>query len=100
MFEDVDAKIVEMKNDPMIKSLNGVLTVGFIVALALCFIGFLMYWILSIRQRTLQFGIYRAMGMRMREILTMLLNEQLCISVLSIAVGAAVGIWRRNCICR
>lgn len=91
MFEDVDAKIVEMKNDPMIKSLNGVLTVGFIVALALCFIGFLMYWILSIRQRTLQFGIYRAMGMRMREILTMLLNEQLCISVLSIAVGAAVG---------
>ena len=50
-----------------------------------------MYWILSIRQRTLQFGIYRAMGMRMREILTMLLNEQLCISVLSIAVGAAVG---------
>lgn len=91
VFEDVDAKIVEMKNDPMIKSLNGVLTVGFIVALALCFIGFLMYWILSIRQRTLQFGIYRAMGMRMREILTMLFNEQLCISVLSIAVGAAVG---------
>ncbi len=91
VFEDVDAKIVEMKNDPMIKSLNGVLTVGFIVTLALCFIGFLMYWILSIRQRTLQFGIYRAMGMRMREILTMLLNEQLCISVLSIAVGAAVG---------
>ena len=91
VFEDVDAKIVEMKNDPMIKSLNGVLTVGFIVALTLCFIGFLMYWILSIRQRTLQFGIYRAMGMRMREILTMLLNEQLCISVLSIAVGAAVG---------
>lgn len=91
VFEDVDAKIVEMKNDPMIKSLNGVLTVGFIVALALCFIGFLMYWILSIRQRTLQFGIYRAMGMRMREILTMLLNEQMCISVLSIAVGAAVG---------
>lgn len=91
VFEDVDAKIVEMKNDPMIKSLNGVLTVGFIVALALCFIGFLMYWILSIRQRTLQFGIYRAMGMRMREILTMLLDEQLCISVLSIAVGAAVG---------
>ena len=91
VFEDVDANIVEMKNDPMIKSLNGVLTVGFIVALALCFIGFLMYWILSIRQRTLQFGIYRAMGMRMREILTMLLNEQLCISVLSIAVGAAFG---------
>lgn len=91
VFEDVDAQLVEMKNDPMLKSLNGVLTVGFIVALTLCFIGFLMYWILSIRQRTLQFGIYRAMGMRMREIFTMLLNEQLCVSVLSVAVGAVVG---------
>lgn len=91
VFKDVDSLIVEKKNDPMLKSLNGVLTVGFIVVLALCFIGFLMYWILSIRQRTLQFGIYRAMGMSMREIFTMLVNEQICISVFSIAVGAAVG---------
>ena len=90
-FKDAEALIVEQKNDPMLKSLNGVLTVGFIVVLALCFIGFLMYWILSIRQRELQFGIYRAMGMSMREIFVMLLNEQFCISLLSIAVGAVVG---------
>ena len=90
-FKDVDSLLVEKKNDPMLKSLNGVLTVGFIVVLAMCFIGFLMYWILSIRQRTLQFGIFRAMGMSMREIFTMLINEQMCVSVFSIAVGAVVG---------
>lgn len=91
VFVDMDAEIVKGKNDPMLKSLNGVLTVGFIVVLALCIIGFLMYWILSIRQRTLQFGIYRAMGMSMREILTMLINEQILISVVSIILGGVIG---------
>ena len=62
-----------------------------IVVLALCIIGFLMYWILSIRQRTLQFGIYRAMGMSMREIFTMLINEQFLISVVSIVLGGVIG---------
>ncbi len=90
-FADVENEIVNAKNNPMTKSLNGVLTVGFIVVLVLCFIGFLMYWILSIRQRTLQFGIYRAMGMSMREIFTMLIHEQLCISVVSIVIGGAIG---------
>ncbi|MBQ3078986.1 MAG: ABC transporter permease [Clostridia bacterium] len=90
-FEDAQANIIEKKNDPMLKSLNGVLTVGFIVVLVLCFIGFLMYWILSIRQRTLEFGIYRAMGMSLREIISMLINEQFAISILSIAAGAVIG---------
>ena len=90
-FIDMEAQIVEGKNDPMLKSLNGVLTVGFIVVLALCVIGFLMYWILSIRQRTLQFGIYRAMGMSMREIFTMLINEQILISLVSIVLGGVIG---------
>ena len=61
------------------------------MVLLLCSVGFLIYWILSIKSRSLQFGIFRAMGMSMREIFTMLLNEQLYISGLSIAVGAIVG---------
>jgi len=61
------------------------------VVLLLCSVGFLIYWILSIQSRSLQFGIFRAMGMSMREVLTMLINEQVFISGLSIAVGALVG---------
>ena len=64
---------------------------GFIVVLLLCMVGFLIYWVLSIRSRALQFGIFRAMGMSMREILTMLINEHFYISALSIAVGVLVG---------
>ena len=90
-FRDASAELVEMKNDPVLQGTNGILTVGFIVVLLLCTVGFLIYWVLSIQSRTLQFGIFRAMGLSMREILTMLLNEHLFISGLSIVTGAAVG---------
>lgn len=90
-FRDASAELVEMKNDPVLQGTNGILTVGFIVVLLLCAVGFLIYWLLSIQSRTLQFGIFRAMGLSMREILTMLLNEHLFISGLSIVTGAAVG---------
>ena len=69
----------------------GVLTVGFIVVLVLCAVGFLIFWILSIRSRELQFGIFRAMGMSMREILGMLGNEQIFISGVSLVMGAVIG---------
>ena len=91
IFRDSEAELVEKKNDPVLQGTNGILTVGFIVVLILCSVGFLIYWILSIQSRSLQFGIFRAMGMSMREVITMLLNEQLYISGLSIAVGALVG---------
>ncbi len=90
-FKDTSAEIIELKNDPVFQGTNGILTVGFIVVLILCSVGFLIYWILSIKSRSLQFGIYRAMGMSMREILTMLVGEQVFISGTSIATGALVG---------
>ena len=53
--------------------------------------GFMIFWILSIRSRTLQFGIFRAMGMPMRDVFSMLINEQVLISLLSAAMGVGVG---------
>jgi putative ABC transport system permease protein len=90
-FEDASAQIVSMKKDPVIQGTNGILTVGFAVVLILCCVGFLIYWIVSIRVRQLQFGIYRAMGMSVREILGMLLCEQLLISGSSILIGVLSG---------
>ena len=90
-FRDASAEIVRLKNDPVFQGTNGILTVGFIVAVLLCAVGFLIYWILSIKARALQFGIYRAMGLSMREMVSMLLTEQLLISVTAIVTGVAVG---------
>ena len=91
IFQDKAADLISMKNEPLFQGTNGVLTANFIIVLMLCMVGFLIYWILSIRSRELQFGIFRAMGMSMREVISMLLVEQVLISGSAIAVGVGVG---------
>lgn len=91
-FEDYTSKVVEMKNDPYFQVTNGMLTITFIVVLVLCAIGFLIYWLTNIRSRELIFGIYRAMGMSMSEVIRMLVNEHFFGSLLPILFGAGIGI--------
>lgn len=91
-FSDNKSDLIDMKNDPIIQGTNGTLTVSFIVVLVLCSVGFLIYWILSIRSRSLQFGIYRAMGMTMQEIIHMLVYEQLLITGPAIVTGTIIGL--------
>lgn len=91
LFIDTNADLIDLKNDPVFQATNGILTVGFMVVLVLCSVGFLIYWILSIQSRALQFGIFRAMGMAMKEVLGMLINEQVFMSGISIITGVAVG---------
>lgn len=91
-FEDVSAKMVEVKNDALFQGTNGILTMSFIVILILCCTGFLIYWILSIRQRELLFGVFRAMGMTKKEVIQMLVNEQIFSSGVSILIGTVIGL--------
>lgn len=92
VFQDAAAKLIALKNDPVFQGTNGILTVGFVCVLLVCIAGFLIYWILSIQSRTLQFGIFCAMGMSMKEVLLMLLNEQFFITGMSIIAGVVVGV--------
>lgn len=90
-FKDLSAMIITKNNDPFYQGTNGVLTLGFIIILLICAIGFLIFWILSIISRTLQFGVFRAMGMTLREIIGMLLREQFFLSVVPISLGVLIG---------
>ena len=83
--------IISSKTDAVLQGVNGALTLGFITIMAMCFIGFLIYWILSIRGRTLQFGILRAMGMSFREIISMIVYEQILVSGVSIFLSIIIG---------
>jgi len=83
--------VISEKNDPMLQGMNGALTLGFIIIMIMCIIGFLIYWILSIKSRTLQFGILRAMGMTYREIIAMIIYEQLLVSGVAIVVAIVIG---------
>lgn len=83
--------VTSSKTDATLQGVNGALTLGFITIMAMCFIGFLIYWILSIKGRTLQFGILRAMGMSFREIIAMIVYEQILVSGVAIFLSIIIG---------
>jgi putative ABC transport system permease protein len=90
-YESLDKNVREMLESPLVLITNGLFSLSFLVAVILCTVGFLIYWITSIKQRELLFGIYRAMGMSMKEINKMLINEQMFSSVLASLAGYGVG---------
>ena len=90
-LEDAAQQVVEAKNDPLLQGTNGVLTLGFSVAMLISLVGFVMYWVLTLRARTLQFGVLRAIGMSSRQVLLMLVVEQLLITGAAIVAGVAIG---------
>ena len=104
LYADIEAKhlklqrvidssqlLIEEKTDPELQGMNGALTLGFVVIMLMTVIGFLIYWIISIRSRTLQFGVLRAMGVTFREVIATLGWEQLLVSLVSIAMGFVIG---------
>lgn len=90
-FADSQEAIITSKNDPYHLAINGVMTLGFIISLVICFFGFLLYWILSLYSRVLQTGVFRAMGISFTQIIGMLIVEQLLTSGAAIVIGMMTG---------
>ena len=77
--------------DPLLQGTNGVLTMGFVVTILLCAVGYLIYWIMSIRERELIFGVLRACGFHKNEIVKMLITEQIFSGLFSVLAGIGIG---------
>lgn len=75
----------------LIQVTNGMFTMSFIIPLLTASVGFLLYWIMSIQNRELLFGIYRAMGMPIKDINRMLILEQVFSSLLPLIAGIGIG---------
>ncbi|WP_426445612.1 ABC transporter permease [Paenibacillus sp. S-38] len=88
-----DAKQEQIKavKEPFQLAINGVMTLGFLISVCICFFGFLLYWVLSLHARTLQYGIFRAMGISLPQLIGMLAAEQVLISGAAIAIGMGTG---------
>ncbi|CAM4325804.1 FtsX-like permease family protein [Paenibacillus alkaliterrae] len=84
-------ELITAKNDPFLMALNGILTLGFVLSILVSFIGFLLYWVLSLRGRTLQNGILRAIGLSLKQLIGMLGVEQLLTSGVAVLIGIFVG---------
>ncbi len=88
---DATAQIIKQKNDPMLQGTNGALTLNFIVTIIVSIIGFLIFWIMAIKKRVLQFGIFRAIGLTLPKIIKMLVWEQFLITGAAIVAGIFIG---------
>lgn len=90
-FESASANLAKEKNDPILQGTNGMLSVSFLVSLVICATGFMIYWIISIKNRTLQFGISRALGMSKFGVMLTLIVEQLLVSGVAVVMGVIIG---------
>lgn len=85
------SQIIEKRTDAFNMGINGMLTLGFIIIMLITLIGFIIYWMISIKGRALQFGILRAMGLKQKQMVIMLALEQLFISGIAVTVGILIG---------
>jgi putative ABC transport system permease protein len=90
-MNDVHPELVELKNSAFLLGLNGTLSLGFIISILIAFIGFLLFWILTIKSRVLQYGVYRAMGIPLRKLIGILLYEQVFTSGIACLLGLIIG---------
>jgi putative ABC transport system permease protein len=91
-FEDTIGAIGQSRLDPFRMAVNGVMSLGFIVSLVVSFIGFMLFWLLSLQGRMLQLGICRAMGISFRQLLGMLVVEQLLTTGAGFLIGIGTGL--------
>lgn len=91
-IRDRQSDFVREKSDSMVMALNGTFSLGFVATMIISMLGFLLYWILNVRKRRLQFGILRAMGMTKGKLTTMLMWEHLMTSGVAVIVGMIVGL--------
>ena len=79
------------RTDPQRTALFGILSLGFIVAIVISGLGFLAHALFSLRQRILQFGILRAMGLSTSQITAVVVFEKLFLVTLAAVGGTLIG---------
>lgn len=100
-IQDLGLRVAEMADarslqararlDPTRVSLLGMLSLGFLVAVALTVGGFAYYAFLSFRERMPQFGLLRAMGLTTGQLLTLLVFEQTLLIAVGLILGTGIG---------
>jgi len=89
---DARQEIIHSRKAPSKLAINGTMTLGFIISGVICFLGFILYWVLSFSSRTLQFGILRGMGMSMSGLALMMIWEQILTSGVAMVIGVFIGL--------
>ena len=70
----------------------GILSVGFVAAALLTVLGFLLHTYISFRQRYIEFGVLRAIGLSVGQMISFLGIEQLVLILTGITSGTLIGV--------
>lgn len=87
-----EKEIEKAMTDPYQTAINGAFSFGFIICGIICIMGFLIFWGLELKSRTIQYGVFRAVGLYSNDILKLLLCEQLLTSGVAFLAGVIIGI--------
>jgi len=85
--------IVAEQRRPERQGLFGLLSVGFVAAALLTVLGFFLYALFSFRQRTIELGILRAMGLSPMQMTSLLAWELAFLILTGLAAGTLFGGW-------
>jgi putative ABC transport system permease protein len=89
---DVRWKVSQEQRRPDRQGVLGLLSVGFIASAFLTVLGFLIYSYISFRQRHIELGVLRAVGLAVGQMGTFLLVEQLTLIATGTVVGTGLGV--------
>ncbi len=80
------------QDEPLTAGIYGVVSVGFMIALALALLGFLAYAYLMLQRRLAEFAVVRALGLSAGQLRWLLLCEQFAVLAAGILGGIAAGV--------
>jgi putative ABC transport system permease protein len=90
--QDAQTQWQQAAQEPGRQGVLGMLSVGFLAAAGLTLILVLLYILFSFRERTIQLGVLRAIGMKIRQMRQILAWELAFLIILSLLVGTVVGL--------
>ena len=79
------------RTDPQRTALFGILSLGFVVATVISGLAFLLHSLFALRQRILQFGLLRAIGLSTAQITAVVVFEKLFLVLLAAVGGSLIG---------
>ena len=91
--QDARDRILQEQTRPERQGLFGLLSVGFLAAALLTVLGFLVYAVVFFRQRTIQLGMLRAIGLSVGQMAAYLAGEQAVLIAAGVGLGTGLGVW-------
>jgi putative ABC transport system permease protein len=90
--QDAQAQWQEAVQEPGRQGVLGMLSVGFLAAAGLAIVLVLLYILFSFRERAIQLGVLRAIGMTVRQMRQAMAGELTFLIVCSLLIGVGIGV--------